>query len=149
MKPHVYYARLGRGRSTKEQNDSFLSRALQRKSWKYNKPLFWKQWKQFLSGAYADRIFLLHLPVYRYFFESWFGIPSNMKSMKRHPSKNFYHRTFCVSFANTVFWTSRFSLKNTAIEVTFILRMIFLNMFLDIDFTNSTEDEILSKIHTK
>ena len=28
FKPYVYYTRLGRGRSTKEQNDSFLSRAL-------------------------------------------------------------------------------------------------------------------------
>ena len=28
IKPYVYYTRLGRGRSTKEQNDSFLSRAL-------------------------------------------------------------------------------------------------------------------------
>ena len=28
FKPYVYYTRLCRGRSTKEQNDSFLSRAL-------------------------------------------------------------------------------------------------------------------------
>ena len=32
FKPYVYYTRLGRGRSKKEQYDSFLSRALQRKS---------------------------------------------------------------------------------------------------------------------
>ena len=41
-----------------------------------------------------------------------------------------------------------FVLKNTASEIYSILRMIFLNMFLNSDFTNSTEDEILSKIHT-
>ena len=39
-KPYVYYARLCRVRSAKEQNDSVLSRALLRKSGKYNKPLF-------------------------------------------------------------------------------------------------------------
>ena len=28
FKPYVYYTRLGRGRSTKEQNDAYLNRAL-------------------------------------------------------------------------------------------------------------------------
>ena len=40
FKQYVYYATLCRGRSTKEQNDCFLSKALERKSGKYNKPLF-------------------------------------------------------------------------------------------------------------
>ena len=71
-----------------------------------------------------------------------------MKSMKRHPSNNFYHRTFCASFTNAVFRTSRFCLKITAFEISFILKMSFLNMLLNSHFTNSTEGEILSKIHT-
>ena len=40
-------------------------------------------------------------------------------------------------------------LKITAIEVSSILRMSFVNMFLNSHFTSSTEDEILSKNHTK
>ena len=36
-----------------------------------------------------------------------------------------------------------------AIEISSTLRMSFINMLLNSHFTNSTEDEVLSKIHTQ
>ena len=107
--------------------------------------------RQLENNFWVERVLAeLFCCTYLYIDIFWImiGIPSNVKSMKRQPSKNFYHRTFCVSFTNAVFWTSRFCLKNTAIEISSILRMSFPNMFLNSDFTNSNEDEILNKIHT-
>ena len=72
-----------------------------------------------------------------------------MQSIERHPSKHFYHGTFCASYTNAVFRTNRFCLKITAIKISSILRMSFVNMFLNNRFTKSTEDEILSKIRTQ
>ena len=59
-----------------------------------------------------------------------------------------------TSYTNAVFRTSRFCLKiNTILhdvtEISSILRMNFINMFLNSHFTNSTEDEVLRKIHTQ
>ena len=54
--------------------------------------------------------------------------------MKRHPSNSFYHRTIEVYIA---------------IEIPSILRVSFDNMILNSLFTKSTEDDILSKIHTQ
>ena len=53
--------------------------------------------------------------------------------------------TFCT---NAVFRIKTFCLKITAIEISSNLRMSFVNMFSNSHFTNSTEDEILSEIHT-
>ena len=47
---------------------------------------------------------------------------------------------------NAVFRTSRSYLKISAIQISSILRMSFVNMFLNSHFTNSIEDEVL---HTK
>ena len=47
-------------------------------------------------------------------------------------------------YINVVFRTSRFCLKISAIEVSSILRLSFVNMFLNSHFTNSIEDEVLS-----
>ena len=59
-----------------------------------------------------------------------------------------------TSYTNAVFRTSRFCLKINAIlldaiEISSILRMSFVNMFLNSHSTNSTENEVLSKIHTQ
>ena len=51
-----------------------------------------------------------------------------------------------TSYTDAVFRTSRFCLK--IVEISSILRMSFVNMFLNSHFTSSTEDEILSKIRT-
>ena len=51
-----------------------------------------------------------------------------------------------TSYTNAVFGTSRFCLKVSAAEISSILRMSFVNMFLNSHFTNSIEDEVL---HTK
>ena len=67
--------------------------------------------------------------------------------MKRHPSINFYHRIFSKSFTNVVFRTSRFCLKITAIEISSVLTMSFVNMLLNSRFTKSIEGESLSKMH--
>ena len=53
-----------------------------------------------------------------------------------------------TSYTNAVFRTSSFCLKITVIEISSILRMSFVNMFINSHFASSTEDEILSKIHT-
>ena len=52
-----------------------------------------------------------------------------------------------TSYTNAVMRTSKFCLKISVIEISSILRMSFVNMFLNNHFTNSTEEEILSKIH--
>ena len=79
---------------------------------------------------------------YLVFVESRIEIPSNMQSMKRHPSNNSYHRTFSAYFTKAVFRTSRFCLKVTATEISSNLRKSFVNMFLNSHFTKSTEGEI-------
>ena len=48
-------------------------------------------------------------------------------------------------YTNAVFRTSRFYLKITAIEISSILKMSFVNMFMNSHFASSTVDEILSK----
>ena len=57
-------------------------------------------------------------------------------------------------YTNAVFRTSIFCLKinaifHDAIETSSILRVSFINILLNSHFTNSTEDEVLSKIHTQ
>ena len=54
-----------------------------------------------------------------------------------------------TSYTDAVFRTSRFFSKISALEISSIFRMRFVNMLLNSHFTNSTEDEVLSKIHTK
>ena len=59
-----------------------------------------------------------------------------------------------TSCTNAVFRTSRFCLKinailHDAIEISSILRISFINMLLNSHFTNSTKDEVLSKIRTQ
>ena len=59
-----------------------------------------------------------------------------------------------TSYNNAVLRTSRFCLKinailHGAIEISSILRISFVNMFLNIDTTNFTKDEVLSKIRTQ
>ena len=49
-------------------------------------------------------------------------------------------------YTNAVFGTSRFCLKVSAAEISSILRMSFVHMFLNSHFANSIEDEVL---HTK
>ena len=83
---------------------------------------------------------------YLVFLESRIEIPSNMQSMKRHPSNNFYRRTFSANFTKAVFRTSRFCLKVTATEISSNLKKSFGNMLLNSHFTKSTEGEIWSKI---
>ena len=84
---------------------------------------------------------------YLVFLESRIEIPSNMQSMKRHPSNNFYRRTFSANFIKAVFRTSRFCLKVTATEISSNLKKSFVNMLLNSHFTKSTEGEIWSEIH--
>ena len=57
-------------------------------------------------------------------------------------------------YTNAVLRTSRFCLKinailHDAIEISSILRISFINMLLNSHFTNSTKDEVLSKIRTQ
>ena len=57
-----------------------------------------------------------------------------------------------TSYTNAVFRTSIICLKinaifHDAIETSSILRMSFIDTLLNSHFTNSTEDEVLSKIH--
>ena len=54
-----------------------------------------------------------------------------------------------TSCTNAIFRSSRFCLKISAIEISSVLRISFVNMFLNSHFTNSTKDEVFSKIHTK
>ena len=54
-----------------------------------------------------------------------------------------------TSYTNAVFRTSRFCLKISAVGISSILRMSFVNIFLNSPFTKSTEDKVLSKIYTK